>query len=77
MAKKVYDCPECGKKMKLGEARVHGTTWGALFFGMSYQNLYFYPDNPEKRNDKSMVIHSEGGRPAQKCVMCGMTLITG
>ncbi|WP_068475845.1 hypothetical protein [Saccharicrinis aurantiacus] len=38
-------CPNCNGIIVHGTARIHGTMFGFLFVGFSYQNLYFQPNN--------------------------------
>ncbi len=68
-------CPECGRAMTEGNARVKGTPLGFLFFGFSWQHLWFEPLDRTQRRRK--VIESGKARRAHECPGCGAVLIVG
>ena len=54
-----------------GRLRVKGTVTGFLFFGLSWQHLW-WSDPAESRESRQQVIVSGDQRPADRCVACGM-----
>ena len=69
MADTQIDCPSCGSPMTSGCATIHGTFWGFLFFGMSWQHLWFANEQGETRIMKS------NNAPAERCSTCGTIVI--
>jgi hypothetical protein len=65
------DCPSCGGRMVPGRLRVKGTAPGFLFFGLSWQHVW-WSDPEETRQTRQKVIVSGDQRPAARCVDCGM-----
>ena len=64
-------CPYCNGTLKSGEAKIHGTLTGFLFFGFSYQNLYFKPESGEEVE----VLGSRESTPAMRCEECGVVVL--
>lgn len=61
-------CPICKSEMEPGRVAVHGTFWGALLVGMSYQHCWFQPldGRPE-----IVVVDSGGAHTGCRCPQCG------
>src|SRR5262245_6906686 len=68
-------CPGCGGQMVHGRLRVRGTVPGFLFFGLSWQHLWWSDPN-ETRASRQKLILSGDQRPAERCVSCGMIAFT-
>ena len=64
-------CPGCGGPMVPGRLRVKGTVPGFVFFGWSWQHLW-WSDPDESRRSRQKVIVSGDRRPADRCFDCGM-----
>jgi hypothetical protein len=54
-----------------GRLRVKGTVTGMMFFGFSWQHLW-WSDPEESRSSRQKVIVSGDHRPADRCLDCGM-----
>lgn len=57
--------------MVAGRLRVKGTARGVLFFGMSWQHLW-WSDPEESPGSRQRLIVSGDTTPADRCVDCGM-----
>lgn len=66
-------CPQCGRKLEQGRVAIQGTFWGWLFFGASYQHLWFRPD----RGDERKVLHSGDSCVGWRCGVCGFVGVRG
>lgn len=66
-------CPDCGGRLELGVARVRGTIWGFLTFGLSRQHLWWVGS----RGTESVVMRSGTQERARRCERCGVVLIGG
>lgn len=64
-------CSGCGGLMVPGRLRVRGTVPGFLFFGISWQHLW-WSDPGDSRGSRQKVIESGDQRAADRCVTCGM-----
>jgi hypothetical protein len=59
-------CPYCGSQMNVGKAKIQGTFWGFLLFGLSYQHLYYEtPDGTE-----NLIMKSRAQKEAYLCNNC-------
>jgi hypothetical protein len=58
-----------------GSASSEGTVPGFLFFGFSWQHLW-WSDPDETRASRQKVIVTGDQRPADRCVACGMIAFT-
>ena len=65
------NCPNCNNKMTLGYASIHGTFVGFLFFGFSYQNLYFRAEGEKEIK----VLDSGCTSTALKCDKCDTVVL--
>ena len=61
------DCPHCGGRLEVGNVAVHGTFWGWILVGWSYQQLWFQPHLGEERR----VLQSGESRQGWRCADCG------
>lgn len=62
-------CPSCGGAMVQGVVKVKGTVPGFIFFGWSWQHLW-WSDNAESRASRVRLIGTGGQRPAYRCPAC-------
>jgi hypothetical protein len=65
-------CPLCGSDLEQGRATVHGTFWGFLLVGFSYQHCWF---EPASGAGEQVVVPSGGSRRACRCPRCGFVAI--
>lgn len=65
--KPLGDCPQCGERLEPGRVAVHGTFWGWMFVGWSYQQLWFQPHLGAERR----VLQSGESRRGWRCKNCG------
>jgi hypothetical protein len=56
-----------------GKLAVHGTFWGFLAYGWSYQPCWWQPGGDRAKEEK--VIPAGGERSAYRCVACRMIII--
>jgi hypothetical protein len=65
---KPVECPLCSAELELGRVTVHGTFWGFLFVGFSYQNCWF---EPADGSPEIIAVDSCGARHGFRCRQCG------
>ncbi len=68
-------CSMCDSEMVEGEAALKSTLFGAIYFGLSYQNLYF-KDKNMTRKDREIVLKDSKVLISYKCRSCESVLIT-
>ncbi len=62
-------CPACNSEMETGTVSVHGTFWGFLLVGWSYQHVWF-----KGAGDKEeIVVRSGRAKIGYRCPACGFT----
>lgn len=77
------ECPECSSLMEEGNASLHSTVLGFLFFGFSAHHCWFKPKGSGKER---IIVHNKNGfrspkkdetvnPPAWYCNRCGTTII--
>lgn len=64
-------CPRCDWRMAPGRLRVRGTFLGFLFYGISWQHLW-WTDANDSRESRLKLIGSGGQRHGLRCASCGM-----
>lgn len=64
-------CPKCAADMTSGLLAVHGTIWGFLTVGLSYQPCWWQPDGSKEVK----LIEAISQRAAFRCGNCRMILI--
>jgi hypothetical protein len=68
------NCPACGDELQVGLVSVHGTFWGFLLVGFSYQHCWF---EPAADGVEDVVIPSGGAKLGWRCPNCGFVGIKG
>jgi hypothetical protein len=68
------NCPACGGELQRGLVSVHGTFWGFLLVGLSYQHCWF---EPAGGGVEDVVIPSGGAKNGWRCPDCGFIGIAG
>ena len=66
-------CPKCSADMIGGKLAVHGTFWGFIFVGWSYQPCWWQPEGDPGKEEK--LIEANGARDAFRCASCRMIII--
>jgi hypothetical protein len=69
----IMKCPKCSADMIGGKLAVHGTFWGFLFLGWSYQPCWWQPGGDPGKEEK--LIEANGAREAFRCASCRMIII--
>ena len=65
-------CPLCGTELEAGSVTVHGTLWGFLLVGLSYEHCWFQPASGA---EETVVLSSKDSRDACRCLQCGFVAI--
>ena len=65
------NCPYCNHKLTSGQANIHGTFGGFLFYGLSYENLYFKSES----NEEVKILASNKSTPAMRCENCEIVIL--
>ena len=63
------NCSKCKGEMVEGDAELHGTFWGALVVGASYQKLFFHAEGT-RRKEEVPVLRSGDRMKAWRCPSC-------
>ena len=66
-------CPACGGEFEAGHVEIHGTFWGAIFVGFSYQHCWFVPEG----RGEEIALRTDEKRKAHRCARCGTLVILG
>jgi hypothetical protein len=66
-------CPKCGGEVEVGHVEIHGTFWGFVFVGFSYQHCWFVPAG----RTEEIVLRTEEKQEACRCTKCGTLVIAG
>ncbi len=69
------NCSICGNEMVEGEAALKSTLFGFVYFGLSYQNLYFKQKDTSKKN-RELTVKDSKVMISYKCRSCDCVLIT-
>jgi hypothetical protein len=64
-------CPACRGEMVEGQLAVRGTLPGFLFFGLSWQHLWWLDGHGTSASRQKLIVSGDR-RPAVRCVGCGM-----
>jgi len=70
-------CPKCETEMKTGSFAVEGT-WARFIFlvGMSWQSLWFRPDDRSPGQEKKwLILDSNDSRRGFLCPQCGTSVL--
>ena len=68
-------CSICNNEMVEGEVALKSTLFGFVYFGLSYQNLYFKQKNSSKK-DRELTVKDSRVLISYKCRSCDCVLIT-
>jgi len=66
-------CPQCAEEMTRGAIAVHGTFWGFLAFGLSYQHCWWQPGGEYTKGEK--IVPSGTMRDAFRCGKCRLLIV--
>lgn len=66
-------CPACGGEVEAGHVEIHGTFWGFVFVGFSYQHCWFVPEGRREE----IALRTDEKRRAHRCAKCGTLVIVG
>ena len=64
-------CPSCNCEMEDGQVRIAGSKLRLLFWGLSYQSLWF----SSKHTPREEVLVPHSYRDAHRCSACGMLVV--